>query len=172
MIVWIWEVRNFQGENHFRTINFEFFPKFGHFRGRVGGSDHIWKIPDFFFFFFETFPKGLTHPPLVEKKIKRHVVFLGFSAHLGQKKFLNFFTLKISNLSYSVGHRGRCWLVVGGSYWWLVTVQWVGGWPWLVCIGWWVGSDLSSQFYIYFVQCCLTQCLTWPPPYKGEKKLV
>ena len=107
---------------------------------------------------------------LVEKKNKKTCCFLGFSAHLWPKIFLNFFTLKISNLSYSVGHRGRCWLVVGGSYWWLVTVQWVGGWPWLVCIGWWVGSDLSSQFYIYFVQCCLTQCLTWPHFLSGHPK--
>ena len=132
------------------------------------------------------------------------MLFFGlFSSFRTKKNFLTFFTLKISNLSYSlitsllgtpnfrgmwhwglmtgsdwwlaaqwwvaVGCGEQCWLVVGGSHWWLVRVQWVGGWPWLVCGGWWVGSDLSSQFYIYYVQCCLTQCLTWPPPIKVKK---
>ena len=36
-----------------------FFPDFGDFWGWVGGSDRIWKIPDFFFFFFDPFPRGV-----------------------------------------------------------------------------------------------------------------
>ena len=36
-------------KNHFKSINF-FFQIFRDYRGGVGGSDQIWKIPDFFFF--------------------------------------------------------------------------------------------------------------------------
>ena len=58
--------------------------------------------------------------------------------------------------------------MVGGSEsWWAMLIG--SGWQLLVvgdsAVGWWVtmtglrwvGSDLSSQFYIYYVQCCLTQ---------------
>ena len=50
-------------KNNFRMIKIIFFPDFGHFRGWVGGSDQILKIPDLL---FEPFPKSETCLILVD----------------------------------------------------------------------------------------------------------
>ena len=91
------------------------------------GSKKIKKI------LVEISTKGLTHPPLVEKKIKRRVVFWAFQLIWDQKIFLNFFTLKISNLSYSlilsllgIPNFGAMWqwgLVIGSDWWWVAVVH-------------------------------------------------
>ena len=45
-------------KKHFKSIKFLFFFQIFHdYRGGVGGSDQIWKIPDFF---FEPFPNKET----------------------------------------------------------------------------------------------------------------
>ena len=40
--------KNLEPKNHFRTIKILFFPDFPRLQVRVGGSDQIQKIPDFF----------------------------------------------------------------------------------------------------------------------------